>query len=126
MENTRIADNISEVIDASRKYLEANLKLFKLSLLERLSKVVSLIISTTLVMMVGILFVLFLSLSAAVFIGDLLHSRALGLLIMAMFFFLIVIFLWVKRKTLVINPVIQSLNDIVFTDDEPDEETDEV
>jgi len=125
MENTRIADNISEVIDASRKYLEANLKLFKLSLLERLSKVVSLIISTTLVMMVGILFVLFLSLSAAVFIGDLLHSRALGLLIMAMFFFLIVIFLWVKRKTLVINPVIQSLNDIVFTDDETDEETDE-
>lgn len=125
MENTRIADNISEVIDASRKYVEANLKLFKLSLLERLSKVVSLIISTTLVMMVGSLFVLFLSLSIAVFIGDLLNSRALGYLVMALFFLLIVIFLWIKRKTLVINPVIRSLNDIVFTDDEKEEEQDE-
>jgi hypothetical protein len=122
MENTRIADNISEVIDASRKYVEANLKLFKLSLLERLSKVVSLIISTTLVMLVGTLFVLFLSLAAAVFLGDLIHSRALGFLFMALFFLLLVIFLWIKRKTLVINPVIQSLNDIVFTDNEPDEE----
>jgi Zn-dependent protease with chaperone function len=125
MENTRIGDNISEVIDASRKYVEANLKLFKLSLLERLSKVVSLIISTTLVMMVGLLVLLFLSLSAAVFFGDLLHSRALGFLVMAFIFLLLVIFLWIKRKTLVINPVIQSLNDIVFTDDEPEEEQDE-
>ena len=122
MENTRIADNISEVIDASRKYVEANLKLFKLSLLERLSKVVSLIISTTLVMLVGTIVMLLLSLSAAVLIGDMLHSRALGLLIMALFFLLLVIFLWVKRKTLIINPVIRSLNDIVFSDDEPDEE----
>lgn len=122
MENTRIADNISEVIDASRKYVEANLKLFKLSLLERLSKVVSLIISTTLVMLVGTIVMLLLSLSAAVLIGDMLHSRALGLLIMALFFLLLMIFLWVKRKTLIINPVIRSLNDIVFSDDEPDEE----
>ena len=122
MENTRIADNISEVIDASRKYVEANLKLFKLSLLERLSEVVSLIISTTLVMLVGTIVMLLLSLSAAVLIGDMLHSRALGLLIMALFFLLLMIFLWVKRKTLIINPVIRSLNDIVFSDDEPDEE----
>ena len=125
MENTRIADNISEVIDASRKYIEANLKLFKLSLLERLSKVVSLVISTTLVMLVGTLFLLFLSLAAAVYIGDLLQSRALGFLVMSLFFLLLVIVLWIKRKTLVINPVIRSLNDIVFTGDEPEEETDE-
>jgi hypothetical protein len=125
MENTRIADNISEVIDASRKYIEANLKLFKLSLLERLSKVVSLVISTTLVMLVGTLFLLFLSLAAGVYIGDLLQSRALGFLVMALFFLLLVIVLWKKRKTLVINPVIRSLNDIVFTGDEPEEETDE-
>jgi len=122
MENTRIADNISEVIDASRKYIEANLKLIKLSLLERLSKVVSLIISSTLVMLAGALFVLFLSLSAAMFIGDLLQSQALGFLIMAFIFLLLVIFLWIKRKTLVINPVIRSLNNIIFTDDDPDEE----
>ncbi|HEX7411411.1 MAG TPA: hypothetical protein VF298_04645, partial [Bacteroidales bacterium] len=78
--------------------------------------------STTLVMLVGTIVMLLLSLSAAVLIGDMLHSRALGLLIMALFFLLLMIFLWVKRKTLIINPVIRSLNDIVFSDDEPDEE----
>jgi hypothetical protein len=122
MEKTRIADNISEVIEASKTYIEANLKLFKLSLLERLSKVVSLIISTTLVMLVGMLFVLFLSISAALFISSLLDSRTLGFLIMALFFLVIVIFLWVKRKTLVINPIIRTLNDIVFDDTENDED----
>jgi ABC-type multidrug transport system permease subunit len=122
MENTRIADNISEVIDASRKYAEANLKLFKLTLLERLSKVVSLIISTTLVIMGGALVLLFLSLSAAVYIGGLLQSRALGFLILALIYLIPVIFLWINRKTLVINRVIQDMNDIVFAEDEPDEE----
>lgn len=122
MENTRIADNISEVIDASRKYIEANLKLFKLTLLERLSKVVSLIISTTLVMLVGMFFVLFLSLSAAVYIGDLFHSLALGLLTMALIFLVLTIILWIKRKSLIINSVIQNLNDIVFTEDELEDE----
>jgi hypothetical protein len=122
MEKTRIADNISEVVEASKTYIEANLKLFKLSLLERLSKVVSLIISTTLVMLVGMLFVLFISISAAMFIGSLLDSRTLGFLVMALFFLVIVIFLWVKRKTLVINPIIRTLNDIVFDDTENDED----
>ena len=122
MEKTRITDNISELIDVSRKYIEANLKLYKLSLLERISKVVSLIISTTLVMLGGALFILFLSLSIAVYIGNLLESQALGYLVMAMIFLLLVIFLWIKRQTLVINRVIRNLNDIVFTDDEPDEE----
>lgn len=121
MEKTRIADNISEVADASKTYIEANFKLFKLSLLERLSKVVSLIISTTMVMLVGMLFVLFLSLSAAMFIGSFLESRTLGFLIMALFFLLIVLFLWFKRKTLVINPIIRTLNDIVFDDNENEE-----
>ena len=122
MEKTRITDNISELIDVSRKYIEANLKLYKLTLLERISKVVSLIISTTLVMLGGALFILFLSLLIAVYIGNLLESQALGYLVMAMIFLLLVIFLWIKRQTLVINRVIRNLNDIVFTDDEPDEE----
>ncbi|MEI6749413.1 MAG: phage holin family protein [Bacteroidales bacterium] len=124
MEKTRIADNISEVVDASKTYIEANLKLFKLSLLERLSKVVSLIISTTLVMLVGMLFVLFLSLSAAIFIGSLLNNMALGFLIMGLFFLVIVLFLWAKRKTLVLNPIIRTLNDIVFEDTENNEDED--
>jgi len=122
MEKTRIADNISEVVDASKTYIEANLKLFKLTLLERLSKVVSLIISSTLVMLVGSMFLLFLSLSAAMFIGSLLDSRTLGFLIMALFFLIIMLFLWFRRKTLVINPIIRTLNDIVFTDNENDED----
>jgi len=122
MEKTRIADNISEVVDASKTYIEANLKLFKLTLLERLSKVVSLIISSTLVMLVGSMFLLFLSLSAAMFIGSLLDSRTLGFLVMALFFLIIMLFLWFRRKTLVINPIIRTLNDIVFTDNENDED----
>lgn len=122
MENTRIADNISEIIDASRKYAEANLKLFKLIFLERLSKVVSMIISTTLVLLGCAIVLFFFSLSAAVYIGGLLQSQAQGFLIMAFIYLVPVIFLWINRKTLVINRVIQDMNDIVFTEDEPDEE----
>lgn len=122
MENTRIADNISEVIEVSKKYMEANLQLFKLSLLERLSQVVSLIISAALVMLAGALFLLFLSLAAAVYIGGLLHSQTLGFLVIALVFFVLLIFLWFKRKTLVINRVIRNLNDVVFTEAEANEE----
>ena len=122
MDNTRIADNISEVIDASRKYAKANLKLLKLILLERLSKVVSLIISATLIMFGLAIVLLFLCIAGAMYIGGLLHSSALGFLVMGLIFLVPVIILWINRKTLVINTVIRSLNDIVFTEDEPDEE----
>ncbi len=122
MENTRIADNVSEVIDSSRKYIRASLKLLKLSFLERLSQVVSLIISTTLVIMAGALCLLFLSLSAAKYVGEILQSQAMGYLIMALFFFFLAIILWIKRKTVVINRVIRNLHEIVFKDDDRDEE----
>lgn len=122
MDNTRIADNISEVIDASRKYAKANLKLLKLTLLERLSKVVSLIISATLIMMGLAITLLFLCIAGALYIGGLFNSSALGFLVMGLIFLVPVIVLWINRKTLVINTVIRKLNDIVFTDDEPDEE----
>lgn len=122
MDNTRIADNISEVIDASRKYAKANLKLFKLTLLERLSKVVSLIISATLIMFGLAIVLLFLCIAGAMYIGGLLHSSALGFLVMGLMFLVPVIILWINRKTLVINTVIRKMNDIVFAEDEPDEE----
>ena len=122
MDNTRIADNISEVIDASRKYAKANLKLFKLTLLERLSKVVSLIISATLIMLGLAIVLFFLCIAGAMYIGGLLHSSALGFLVMGLMFLVPVIILWINRKTLVINTVIRKMNDIVFAEDEPDEE----
>ena len=75
-------------------------------------------------MLVGMLFVLFLSLSAAIFIGSLLNDMALGFLIMGLFFLVIVLFLWAKRKTLVLNPIIRTLNDIVFEDTENNEDED--
>ena len=122
MDNTRIADNISEVIDASRKYAKANLKLFKLTILEQLSKVVSLIIATTLIMFGLAIVLLFLCIAGAMYLGGLFQSSAMGFLVMGLIFLVPVIILWINRKTLVINTVIRSLNDIVFTEDEPDEE----
>jgi len=124
MENTHIADNISEVIEASRKYLESHLTLFKLELLERLSKVVSLIISTMLVLMIASLFVLFLSLTAAIFLGHLLHNMELGFLILSAFFFILLVIFWKLRKNLIINQVIESLNSILFTDNERNDDKD--
>jgi len=121
MENSHIADNVSEVIDSARKYIDANIDLLKLTLLERLSKVVSLIISTTLVMLVASLFVLFFSIAASIFLGHLLHSLESGFLIVSGIYLLLIFLFWRLRKKLVINPVIRSLNEILFPENESDE-----
>jgi len=121
MENSHIADNVSEVIDSARKYIDANIDLLKLTLLERLSKVVSLIISTTLVLLVASLFVLFFSFAAAIFFGHLLHSLESGFLIVSGIYLLLILLFWRLRKKLVINPVIRSLNEILFPENESDE-----
>ena len=124
MEKTRIADNVSEVIDSAMKYIYANIDLLKLTLLERLSKVVSLIISTTLVLLVASLFVLFFSLAAAIFIGHLLLSLELGFLIVSAVYLLLILIFWRLRRTLVINPVVRSLNEILFPENENEDEED--
>ena len=122
MEKSHIADNVSEVIDASRKYIDANIDLFKLTLLERLSKVVSLIISSILVLIGASLFVLFIFLAAAIFIGHLLHSLELGFLILSGLFLLLTAIFWKLRKRLFINSVVQSLNEILFPANEADDD----
>lgn len=122
MENSHLEDNITAGIDASRKYINARIKLFKLELLERLSRVVSLIIFNVLVFIVGCLGVMFLCIAGAIFLGHLLQSLELGFLIFSAFFLLIVLILVGLRKKLIINHVIRSLDDILFPENNTDDE----
>ena len=115
-------ENISGVMDATRKYINAQIKLFKLELLERISKVVSLIIYTSAVVMIGCLFVLFICIAAAIFIGHLMHSMELGFLILSAFFLVLMAILWSMRKKIVINRVIRSLDEILFVENESENE----
>ncbi|NVO19170.1 MAG: phage holin family protein [Bacteroidetes bacterium] len=124
MEKSYLEENVTEAVDATRKYVEAYIKLFKLELLERLSRVVSLVITNTLILMVAALFVLFLSLSAAIFIGHLMHSMELGFLIMSALFLMLIAVIWVFRGKLLLNPVIKSLNSILFSEDEKADDED--
>jgi uncharacterized membrane protein YqjE len=122
MEKAPFADNISEVIDVSRKYIDAHIDLIKLTLLEKISKVVSLIISSTLILLVASICLLFVSLSAAIFIGHRLNCLEAGFMIIAGFYFVLIIVFWQLRDKLVINPVVRRLKDILFPDNETEED----
>jgi hypothetical protein len=122
MENSHLEDNITAGFDASRKYINARIKLFKLELLERLSRVVSLIIFNVLVFIVGCLCVMFLCIAGAIFLGHLLHNLELGFLIFSALFLLIVIVIIGLRKKLIINQVIHSLDEILFPENDTDDE----
>lgn len=63
------------------------------------------------------LFLVFLTFGLAFLIGELLGNYAWGFLIIAGFFFLFGLLIYVKRKQWIVNPVVRMLEMVFYSDD---------
>lgn len=96
---------IEEIAANLKQYANTNIELLKLEAAERSSALGSGFISGLLVTLVGILFLLFLSLAAAFYISTSIGDNYSGFMIIAGFYFLVCLILLIGRRKLLEKPL---------------------
>lgn len=121
MENKTIFENISELKDNLRQYLETRISYFGISAFEKAVKILTAIISRVFVSLLLVIALIFLSAAVAIYLGSILESTELGLLIVGGIYLLLGIVFYAFRKKIFSPIIIRSLVDVFFKDDDEDE-----
>jgi hypothetical protein len=102
-------DNIEDLISRGRDYFETRMELLKLKAVDKSADVISSMASTVIVAVVFTFFFLFLNIGLGIWIGDLLNSRALGFVVLAVLYLITGLILNASKDKWIKEPVTTSL-----------------
>ena len=94
-----MASTIADLIDKLKEYIELKAEQLKLQAIPHFSRFVSGFIAISMLAVLGILLMFFLSLALANFFNDLMDSSYLGYLVIAGFYLVFILFVLVLVKT---------------------------
>ncbi|MCB2197225.1 MAG: hypothetical protein KQH79_15300 [Bacteroidetes bacterium] len=114
MKNTSLEKQVTELKSVLMSYLEARLDLGKAVLLEKMSKIGTFFLTIMSFVIVIASFLLLLAFAFSYWYGNTHGSVHVGFLISAGFYVLVGIILFVFRKPLFSNSIIQNLGKVLF------------
>ena len=114
--------NVETLVDQFREYVNTRLSQAKLSVAEKISKVVSGVIVMLMAALVFFLFLVLLSVAGAIAIGQWVGSMWLGFVIMAGLVLVIGLLLWLARDRLLRIPFMNTLIEALFEKDNDEED----
>ena len=92
-----------------KDYINTNIRLVKMKVADKSSSAIGGLTAIVIVAVIMLLFVVFLSTAVAILLSDLLDSPSLGYFIVAGFYLLIGILLFVNREKWIVTPLGNSL-----------------
>jgi uncharacterized membrane protein len=108
MEAQNLKEDAKDIINHSSDYLETFYKLTLVRATKKVSDVGSAVVNSILIFFISLCILLFASMAAAWWLGEVLNSPAQGFLIVASFYLLLVVILVLMRKK-IISPFIRNL-----------------
>lgn len=99
------AVKMEELTDGLKEYVQTNIELFKLEATERTSVFGARLISALIVSMALLIFVLFSSISAALYLGNCFNDYCAGFALVTAFYLIVTLFLILCRRKLIENPL---------------------
>jgi hypothetical protein len=114
----KISENFSELADNVKRYVQLKIDLLKLNFLEKFSKLVSFVVITLVFFLLFLFIVLFISMGFIFWFRDNFGHEWLGAIIVACFYLLMGIVIWLFRFRLFLNPVVARLSKILFEDED--------
>jgi hypothetical protein len=122
MDGKSLLEHVSGLQDSLRKYLETKLSYYRLLAFEKAARLITAFLGNGVIIVALLIALLFLSGAGAVYIGTLLESQELGLLITGAFYLLLALVLIIFRNKIFGPFIIRSLADVLFQDDDEDDE----
>lgn len=120
MKDKSLIEDIHELSDVIKNYIEARIDLFKLGIIKKIAKIGTYFLSTIFISII-ILVALFLLTQA--FVGwydEVYGSSSEALLISAGFYVFLAIMVFLFRKQLLTNRIVKNIAEILFDEDEND------
>jgi len=117
METKKISENLSELTDNAKSYIQFRLNILKLDLTERLARLISSLLMSVIYFVVFICILVFLSITFILLFRDFIGPAWLAALIVTVFYVLVAVGIFLFRYRLFINPVISVLSKIILEDD---------
>jgi hypothetical protein len=102
-------DSIRTLIDQSRDYLETKIELTKLKTIDKSADVLSSVIVMVTMIFLGSLFIIFISIAAALMLGSWLGSAYYGFLIVGGFYALLLLLIYLQRDKWIKVPIANGL-----------------
>lgn len=120
MKNKTLSENLSELNDVLKSYLAARAKLWKILLLEKITKAETHLFTTLVVMISVFSCLLFLGFAFSFWYGETRGSFATGFLISAGFSLLLMALIYLLRKRIFARNILKHNKDLLFNEDEKD------
>ena len=112
-----LKDNIDDIQENAKAYVENSIAYYKLWGFKVAMKSTTLILKFILIAICMMIVLLFLSVAAALAIGDLLDSYVLGFLIVAGVYLVLAILLFMVKDKIVEGPILEKFSEIFFNED---------
>ena len=102
-------DSIRTLIDQSKDYLETKIELTKLKTIDKSADVLSSVVVMVTMIFLGSLFIIFISIAAALILGNMLGSAHYGFLIVGGFYALLLLLIYLQRERWIKVPIANGL-----------------
>lgn len=112
---------VESLVNELKEYVNTRVAQTKLSVAEKLSGIVAYMISILMAALVFFLFLVLISVAAAIVIGQWLDNTWLGFIIVACLCLLLGLILWLAKDKLVRKPIMNALIKVLFENDSDDE-----
>lgn len=108
-EKEKILENAGETLEYAKQYIQHQQAAFKLDVAERMSRVLSKLVLSAVLLVLAFFIITLLSVSVALFIGEFCGSNAMGFLCVTSFYLLVACFIYVFKKAVIVNPIVKTI-----------------
>lgn len=101
--------NKADLFERAKEYVNTTIELKKLTVIHAVVKMVGSLASGLILVVVGLFFLVFLSVAFALYLGEVLSSAYQGFFIVALFYFILAVVIALMSKNYIQNPLINKL-----------------
>jgi len=118
MESQKLSDNFNEISENVKAYIRVRTDLLKLMLTEKLSLIISSLLISIILFMVFLFISLFVSIAFIFWFRDHAGPMYVGALIVAGFYVLVGIIVFLMRNTIFIDPLVSQISKILLEEED--------
>lgn len=110
-----------QILNEVKSYANLRFDLLRLELLEKLSKIISLILLVVVCILISIIVFTYLSILLLLWLNDVFSSMIPGVCIVAGIYAIILAIMIIFKKKIFLNPIVSALSKIIFSDKQPNQ-----
>ena len=118
MESQKLSDNFTEISENVKTYIQVKTDFLKLTLTEKLSLIISALLISVILFLVFLFISLFVSIAFIFWFKDHIGPLYAGSLIVAGFYLLIGVIVFLMRNRLFIDPLIAQISKILLEEED--------